>query len=400
MEPLFLGADSTNDGVFASGQTPQPSPLPGSGRIVTPGLRYRNLGKSGLRVSSIGLATWMLTSEPAETAESVITLAYENGINLFDLSDAYSGPSAETELGKILKKKGWKRTTYNVIIKIYWTSKCDERGLSRKYVLDCVKASLERLQLEFIDVVIIHRVDTMCPMEEIVRAMTQVINNGWAMYWGTSKWTPVEIMEAYSNCRQFNCITPIVEQAEYHFFCRDKPELYMTELYNKIGVGLMTWSPLTMSFYKALGKNTEESLALAFRSSIKKKYVTSYSWNEDEIGAGKEGWQKERSLSTEEACNQKLVHQQRLSREISSLAEKNGCTLSQLVIAWCLKNDPVQCMLIGPTSTSELRAYMQALQLIPKLSTTVMNELEKILDNRPVRPPMISTLALKELNQR
>ncbi|ODM88487.1 Voltage-gated potassium channel subunit beta-1, partial [Orchesella cincta] len=147
--------------------------------------------------------------------------------------------------------------------------RCEERGLSRKYIIECVKASLQRLQLEYIDVVIIHRVDSSCPMEEIVRAMTQVIHTGMAMYWGTSKWTPVEIMEAYSNCRQFNCITPITEQAEYHFFCRDKPELYMQELYNKIGVGLMTWSPLTMSFYKALGKNPEESLALALRSSMK-----------------------------------------------------------------------------------------------------------------------------------
>jgi voltage-dependent potassium channel beta subunit len=243
--------------------------------------------------------------------------------------------------------------------------------------VDCVKNSLERLQLDYIDVIIIHRVDPMCPMEEIVRALTHVINHGWVMYWGTSKWTPVEIMEAYSNCRQFNCITPILEQAEYHFFCRDKPELYMTELYNKIGVGLMTWSPLTMSFYKALGKNPEDSMALAMRCSIK-------------------SWGKERSSSTDEASTAKQLHQQKLSREIAALAEKHGCSLSQLVIAWCLKNDPVQCMLIGPTSTPELLSYLQALQLIPKLSTTVMNELEKILDNRPVRPPMVSTLAMSQ----
>lgn len=125
MEQLFLQADSTGPmGHMTNGQTPQQSPLPATGRTVSPGLRYRNLGKSGLRVSSIGLATWMLTQDSnSENSEKVITLAYESGINVFDLSEAYSGHAAEIELGKILKKKQWKRTTYNVVTKIYWTSK-------------------------------------------------------------------------------------------------------------------------------------------------------------------------------------------------------------------------------------------------------------------------------------
>lgn len=126
MEQLFLQADSTGPmvvGHMTNGQTPQQSPLPAGGRNVSPGLRYRNLGKSGLRVSSIGLATWMLTQESNSESEKIITLAYDSGINVFDLSEAYSGPAAEVELGKILKKKGWKRTSYNVITKIYWTSK-------------------------------------------------------------------------------------------------------------------------------------------------------------------------------------------------------------------------------------------------------------------------------------
>lgn len=113
----------------------------------------------------------------------------------------------------------------------------EERGLSRKHIIESVKASLSRLQLSYIDVVIVHKADPMCPMEEVVRAMHYVISQGWVMYWGTARWSPVEIMEAYTNCRQFNCVTPIVEQTEYHMFCREKTELYMPELYNKIGVG-------------------------------------------------------------------------------------------------------------------------------------------------------------------
>ncbi|XP_035714701.1 voltage-gated potassium channel subunit beta-2 isoform X1 [Folsomia candida] len=401
---IFLQADTSNDGELTNGQTPHPSPLPGattSRSQNTPGLRYRNLGKSGLRVSNVGLATWMLSSEDPEVAESVITLAYDSGINVFDLSEAYSGTSAEVELGKIIKKKNWRRTSFVVLTKIYWTNKCEEKGLSRKHIIESVKASLDRLQLEFIDVIVVHRADGSCPMEEVVRAMTYVINQGLAMYWGTSKWTPTEIMEAYSNCRQFNCVTPIMEQVEYHFFAREKAELYMQELYNKIGVGLMTWSPLTMSFYKTLGKQTDETMALSLRpSSFKNKYLSQYSWNEEETGSGKaEGWNRDRSISSEETYNQKKVTQQRISREIAELAEKYGCTLAQLVISWCLKNDTLHCMLIGPTTTSELIGYLQALQIIPRLTSTVMNELETILDNRPVRPPMISTLALT-LSQR
>lgn len=140
-----------------------------------------------------------------------------------------------------------------LIISFHFRS--EERGLSRKHIIESVKASLLRLQLSYIDVVIVHKADPMCPMEglyrvlststknlsqpftEVVRAMHYVISQGWAMYWGTARWSPVEVMEAYTNCRQFNCVTPIVEQAEYHMFCREKTELYMPELYNKIGVG-------------------------------------------------------------------------------------------------------------------------------------------------------------------
>lgn len=124
MEPLFLRADSTNEyGNGTIGMTPQPSPSPNPSRNLVPGIRYRNLGKSGLRVSNLGLATWMLSSESLETLESIVTLAYDSGINLFDLSEAYSGPAAEIELGKILKKRNWKRSTYVLCVKIYWTSK-------------------------------------------------------------------------------------------------------------------------------------------------------------------------------------------------------------------------------------------------------------------------------------
>ncbi|XP_057652577.1 voltage-gated potassium channel subunit beta-2 isoform X1 [Diorhabda carinulata] len=364
---------------------------------VTPGLRYRNLGKSGLRVSNIGLGTWPTFSPnlTEEQAEQIIVLAVESGINVFDLSEAHSGTRAEVELGRILSRKGWKRTSYIVTTKIYWSTRSEERGLSRKHIIESVKASLVRLQLSYIDVVIVHKADPMCPMEEVVRAMHYVICQGWVMYWGTARWSPVEIMEAYTNCRQFNCVTPIVEQTEYHMFCREKTELYMPELYNKIGVGLMAWSPISMGFTQGRddgsGSGGGGSVQLFSRASFKNKY-SSFSWTEDETtAANKESysWMKDRLQPDESRKQADKI------RELSALAEKLGCSLSQLAITWCLKNESVQCLLLGANSVDQLYESIQSLQLIPKLNTNMVAEIERILENKPTRPPMVSTLALR-----
>ncbi|GLH11388.1 Voltage-gated potassium channel subunit beta-2 [Gryllus bimaculatus] len=370
------------------GQALGPGALASRQSSVTPGLRYRNLGKSGLRVSNVGLGTWVTFAGGVseEQAEEVVRLAYDSGINVFDLSEAHSGPRAELELGRILQRRAWKRASYIVTTKVYWNTKSDERGLSRKHLIESVKASLARLQLGYIDVVIVHKADPMCPMEEVVRAMNHVICMGWAMYWGTARWSPVEVMEAYTNCRQFNCVTPICEQAEYHMFCREKTELYMPELYNKIGVGLMAWSPLTMGLVSG---RLEDGMPLFSRSSFKNKY-SSFSWTEDET-ANKEGytWLKER-LQPEETRRQ----QDKL-RDIAQLAEKLGCSVAQLAVAWGLKNESVQCLLLGAATVDQLYESIQSLQLVPKLNSSTMSELERILDNKPTRPPMVSTLALR-----
>ncbi|CAH1395042.1 unnamed protein product [Nezara viridula] len=267
-------------------------------------------------------------------AEAIVEAAYYAGINLFDLSEAHSGPRAEIELGQILKRKAWKRTSYVVTTKIYFNSKSEERGLSRKHIIESVKASLQRLQLDYIDVVILHKCDPMCPTEETVRAMNHVISQGWAMYWGTAKWTPVEIMEAYSNCRQFNCITPIIEQAEYHMFCREKAELYMAELYNKIGVGLVAWSPISMGLVSTKSSTEEPSAQILSRSALK-------------------------GCCGKEKSN--LGQAERL-RLVEAIAERLGCSLTQLSIAWASKNDSVQCLLLGATAVQHLYHCIHSLQ--------------------------------------
>ncbi|XP_047248566.1 voltage-gated potassium channel subunit beta-1a isoform X4 [Girardinichthys multiradiatus] len=273
------------------------------------GMVYRNLGKSGLRVSCLGLGTWVTFGGQItdEVAEQLMTIAYESGVNLFDTAEVYAGGRAEIILGNIIKKKCWRRSSLVITTKLYWGGKAEtERGLSRKHIIEGLKGSLQRMQLEYVDVVFANRPDSNTPMEEIVRAMTYVINQGMAMYWGTSRWTAMEIMEAYSVARQFNLIPPVCEQAEYHLFQREKVEVQLPELYHKIGVGAMTWSPLACGIIT--GKY-ENGIPESSRASMK-----SYQWLKEKI-VSEDGRKQQAKL-----------------KELNHIAEKLGCTLPQLAV--------------------------------------------------------------------
>ncbi|XP_036447984.1 voltage-gated potassium channel subunit beta-2 isoform X2 [Colossoma macropomum] len=324
------------------------------------GMRYRNLGKSGLRVSCLGLGTWVTFGGQItdEIAEQLMTLAYENGINLFDTAEVYAAGKAEMVLGSIIKKKGWRRSSLVITTKIYWGGKAEtERGLSRKHIIEGLRASLERLQLEYVDVVFANRPDPNTPMEETVRAMTHVINQGMAMYWGTSRWSPMEIMEAYSVARQFNLIPPICEQAEYHMFQREKVEVQLPELFHKIGVGAMTWSPLACGI---ISGKYDSGVPPYSRASLK-----GYQWLKDKI-LSEEGRRQQAKL-----------------KELQAIAERLGCTLPQLAIAWCLRNEGVSSVLLGASSTDQLMENIGAIQVLPKLSSSIIHEVDSILGNKP-----------------
>ncbi|KAK7093598.1 voltage-gated potassium channel subunit beta-2-like [Littorina saxatilis] len=324
-------------------------------------IRYRNLGKSGLRVSNIGLGTWVTFGGQVseEVAEELLTLAYESGINFFDTAEVYASGKAEIVLGKILKKKNWRRSSYIISTKLYWGGKAEtERGLSRKHIIEGLRGSLDRLQLDYVDIVFANKSDSHTPMEEIVRGFTHVINMGWSMYWGTSRWSPMEIMEAYSVARQFNLIPPSAEQAEYHLFQREKVEIQMPEMYNKIGVGTVTWSPLACGI---LTGKYDDGIPIYSRAALK-----GYTWLKDKI------------LSDEGR------RQQAKLREITVIADRIGCTLAQLAIAWCLKNEQVHNVILGASTVEQLYEDIQSLQYVPKLTHAVMTEVEKILGNRPV----------------
>ncbi|XP_030590068.1 voltage-gated potassium channel subunit beta-2-like [Archocentrus centrarchus] len=326
----------------------------------TTGMIYRNLGKSGLRVSCLGLGTWVTFGGQItdEVAEELMTLAYENGINLFDTAEVYNSGKAEIVLGNIIQKKGWRRSSLVITTKIFWGGKAEmERGLSRKHIIEGLRASLNRLQLEYVDVIFANRPDPNTPIEETVRAMTYVINQGMAMYWGTSRWTSMEIMEAYSVARQFNQIPPICEQAEYHMFQREKVEVHLPELFHKIGIGAMAWSPLACGIISGKYNN---GIPPYSRASLK-----GYQWLKDKI------------------LNEEGHRQQAKLKELQAVAERIDCTLPQLAIAWCLRNEGVNSVLLGASRTDQLLENIRAIQVLPKLSLSIVSEVDCILGNKP-----------------
>uniref|UniRef100_F6T5Y6 Potassium channel, voltage gated subfamily A regulatory beta subunit 3 n=1 Tax=Xenopus tropicalis TaxID=8364 RepID=F6T5Y6_XENTR len=326
--------------------------------VKATGMKYRNLGKSGLRVSCLGLGTYVSTCIYTAVAENLMTVAYEHGINLFDTAEVYAAGRAERTLGKILKKKEWRRSSYVVTTKIYWGGQAEtERGLSRKHIIEGLRGSLERLQLDYVDIVFANRMDPNSPMEEIVRAMTFVINQGMAMYWGTSRWSAMEIMEAYSVARQFNLIPPVCEQAEYHLFQREKVETHLPELYHKIGVGSMTWSPLACGLIT--GKYAD-SVPEKSRASFKGYH-----------------WLKEKAISDEGKKQHSKV------KELHPIADRLNCTVAQLAIAWCLRSEGVSSVLLGVSSSDQLLENLGAIQVLPHLTPQLVTEIDQILGNKP-----------------
>uniref|UniRef100_A0A672F9V6 Potassium voltage-gated channel, shaker-related subfamily, beta member 2 b n=1 Tax=Salarias fasciatus TaxID=181472 RepID=A0A672F9V6_SALFA len=279
---------------------------------------------SRVRVRGLGVGGWglgVLSACCLQVAEELVTLAYENGINLFDTAEVYSAGKAEEVLGGVIKKKGWRRSSLVITTKIFWGGR------------------------------LVHAVSS------TVRAMTHVINQGMAMYWGTSRWTSMEIMEAYSVARQFNQIPPICEQAEYHMFQREKVEVQLPDLFHKIGIGAMTWSPLACGI---LSGKYSVGVPAQSRASLK-----GYQWLKDRI------------LSEEGSRQQLKV------KELQAVAERLGCTLPQLAIAWCLRNDGVNAVLLGASRADQLMDNIRAVQVLPKLSLSVVSEVDGILGNKP-----------------
>jgi voltage-dependent potassium channel beta subunit len=325
-------------------------------------MEYRRLGKSGLQLSALSLGSWLTIGKSVDEklSEKLMIAAYESGINFFDGAEIYANSQAEIVMGKVLKKTKWNRSSYVVSSKAFFgihgeKSKPNEKGLSRKHLVEACHQALKRMQVEYLDLYLCHRPDKNTPMEEVVFTMNHLIQQGKIFYWGTSEWSAAEIMEAHMVARQNNLIGPTVEQPEYNMFVRKRMEADFAPIFRTVGLGTTIWSPLnsgilTGKYNKGIPKNS--------------RFAT----------AGLE-WLRDREVQVEKI---KKVEQ------LEKISDKLDCKMSQLALAWCLRNDNVSTVILGATGLVQLKENIKALEVLPLLTDTVNVAIEKVLNNKPV----------------
>ncbi len=327
-------------------------------------MEYRFLGSSGLKVSALSLGAWVTYGGQVgeEVAFRCMTAAYEAGVNFFDNAEAYANGEAETVMGNVIKKAGWKRSDLIVSTKIFWGGDGpNDRGLSRKHIIEGTNASLKRLQMEYVDLIFCHRPDKYTPIEETVWAMNHIIDQGKAFYWGTSEWSAQQIMEAYSIARRENLIPPTMEQPQYNMFHRERVESEYIRLFREIGLGTTIWSPLASGL---LTGKYNEGIPEDSRLNLE----------------GYE-WLRKTYESEEGRRNIDKV------RQLTQIADDIGCSMAQLALAWCLKNPNVSTVITGASKAEQVKQNMGAMDVVDKLDAEIMNRIEKILDNQPQGEP-------------
>jgi voltage-dependent potassium channel beta subunit len=319
-------------------------------------MEYRHLGASGLKVSALSLGAWITYGGQVgeEIAYDCMTAAYEAGVNFFDNAEAYASGNAEIVMGKVIEKAGWKRSDLVISTKIFWGGDGpNQSGLSRKHLVEGLKASLERLQMDYVDLLFCHRPDIYTPIEETVWAMNHLIDQGMAFYWGTSEWTAQQIMEAYGVARREHLIPPLMEQAEYNMFHRQRVEYELAPLYRKIGLGTTIWSPLDSGILTG-------------------KY-------NDGIPEG-----SRLALEGFEWLKNRLVQEKiEKVRQMAPIAQELDCSMAQLALAWCLKNPDVSSVITGASKPEQVWENMQALEVAERLTPEGLERIEAILDNKP-----------------
>ena len=298
----------------------------------------------------------------SKLGEQCIKIAYDAGVNFFDSAEAYEHGQAEVLLGKALRSLGLPRDTFTVSSKVYWGGQLPtQRGLSRKHVHDACHAALKRLQVDYLDLYFCHRPDIHTPIEETVRAMSTLIDQGKVLYWGTSEWSAQEIMEAHSVARQYNLAPPTMEQPQYNMFCRERVESEYRRLYSEIGLGTTIWSPLASGLLT--GKYVK---GIPDHSRLK---LPGYEWLRNKLID---------SPDAEENLDK--------VRKLDTLAKASGISLTHLALAWCLRVPYVSTVILGASNTKQLEENLQATDIAERLTGDVYRELESILRNEPEPP--------------
>lgn len=317
-------------------------------------MEYRQLGKSGLKVSQLSFGSWVTFGKQMEIkdATDALSVAREYGVNFFDNAEVYANGKSEEIMGLALKKLNWPRLSYMVSTKFFWGITQDINGtntLNRKYLMQAITGSLKRLDMDYVDLVYCHRPDPHTPMEETVWAMHDMIERGYALYWGTSEWSAAQIKSAHAVAEKYHLRKPIVEQPQYNLFYRHRVEEEYKDIYEKEGLGLTIWSPLASGVLsgKYLGATPEGS-----RLTMK-----SMSWLADEY---------------QSAAKIKQVE------NFVKIAKDLSVTPAALAIAWCAKNPRVSTVITGASKVEQIHGNMKALEAIPKLSSDVMTKIDQL----------------------
>ena len=327
-------------------------------------MEYRRLGKSGLQVSVLSFGSWVSFSKQIndKVADELMGIAYDNGINFFDNAEIYALGESEKMMGRILKKKKWDRTSFIVSSKAFWgwrgkNNKPNQTGCSRKHLLEACNEALQRLQVDYLDLYFCHRPDKKTPIEETVWAMNHLLQQGKILYWGTSEWSGVEIMEAHRVAEKYKLIGPTMEQPQYNLFERHKVEVEYNEIYKNVGLGTTIWSPLASGL---LSGKYNDGIPKGSRFALQ-----GFDWLKDR-------WMVDDRI--------KKV------KKLSEFAAKIGATTAALSIAWCIKNPNVSTAILGATKKQQLLDNLKALEIVPKLTPEAIKKIEGIMKTKPTAP--------------
>jgi voltage-dependent potassium channel beta subunit len=320
-------------------------------------MHYNRLGRSGLKVSALSLGSWVTYHNQVDTQAAVelMAAAFDAGVNFFDNAEVYAQGASERVMGEALKKLHWPRLNYIVSTKFFWG--LDREGdainrkdtLNRKYLMQAIDGSLKRLQLDHVDLIYCHRPDPHTPIDETVWAMSDIIRQGKALYWGTSEWSADEIRAAWAVAERYHLHKPVMEQPQYHLFHRKRVEQEYARLYEDIGLGLTTWSPLASGLLTGKYKN---GIPEGSRGALE-----NMSWMREQL---------------QDPARNKAVG------ELEGIAAELGGNVAQLAIAWINRNPRVSTVILGASRLSQLQDNLGALALTPKLTPEVLARIDAI----------------------
>jgi voltage-dependent potassium channel beta subunit len=318
-------------------------------------MQYRRLGRSGLRVSTLSLGSWVTYHNQVDAGSAVemLAAAFDAGVNFFDNAEVYALGRSEEIMGQAFKQLAWPRLNYVVSTKFFWG--LDRNGdavnrkdtLNRKYLMQAIDGSLQRLGLDFVDLVYCHRPDPHTPIEETARAMSDIIGQGKALYWGTSEWAAADIRAAWDLCDRHGWHKPVVEQPQYNLFTRQRVEQEYARLYEDIGMGLTTWSPLASGL---LTGKYRQGVPEGSRGALENT-----------------AWMREALINP--AKNAAVA-------QLEPIAAELGCTLAQLAIAWAAKNPRVSTVITGASRVEQVHANLGALAVMDRLTAELMQRIE------------------------